>query len=411
MDIKKFVEVTISRRFESRSVVSGVRPSLLVGITATTDSTDYILGLIDKVFTNAQDILDYKVEVDQVDQKVFNNTDEIYLEAEAYFMAGGTQLRLAIVNSVLNIAPAVRSANDIINFKVVRTAISKADYGVGTFSLANALSVCVTINGTPVDNVITTDNKILYYDLTLSEWATIDNTTNPITKQYVSGVEGLAVFLVNSNTDYVGVKSMAYVSSQNFKAQNIKELLYTNFIDTPVIKAGNGKELSDISKAVGYGTYNEDLRFNAYMNITPGVNALLGGKDTTGYELVSKQNSIAAQIDLTTRLLTYLIDRKPTFSGATISETYNLLTDYLDKVALSGWLTSQRVNVEDVQNVVKNGISYPLLSRGEILEYGYKVVILPFSRADITERVFKDIYVFLGTTKGIQKIVLKGDIM
>ena len=383
-----------------------------MGYTAST-SNDYILGLIDKVFTSTQQILDYKVKVGTDDQRVFDKTDEIYLEAEAYFMAGGTQLRLATVNSVANVITAVRSANDIINFKVVRTAMARggSGYGVGSFSLANALTVCGTINGTPVDNVITTDNKILYYDLTLSEWATIDNTTNPITKQYVSGVEGLAVFLVNSTTDYVGVKSMAYVSSQNFKAQNIKELLYTDFINTPVIKAGNGKSLADIQAAVGYDTYSNDLRFNAYMNITPGVNALLGGKDTTGYELVSKQNSIAAQIDLTTRLLTYLINRKPTFSGATISETYNLLTDYLDKVALSGWLTSQRVNVEDVQNVVKNGISYPLLSRGEILEYGYKVVILPFSRADITERVFKDIYIFLGTTKGIQKIVLKGDIM
>ena len=189
------------------------------------------------------------------------------------------------------------------------------------------------------------------------------------------------------------------------------QYLYTFLNNGVLLNPTRNVNETAILDAVGMDTVDGNLNYNAFMKITNGVNAVLGGKTTNGVEIVNLQNSIAVEEDLTKTLFSYLIENKPTFSTSTIAEVQNLLTDYLDKVLESGWLSPARVELDDEVRVTKNGINFNLLSQGEVLEYGYKVVILPFSRQDILERTFKDIYVFLATTKGIKKIKLEGEIL
>lgn len=401
MDITNFVDVSISRRTESEGFISGVRPVLLVAYTNSGASSNLILGLIDNIFTSTGAILDYTYN----DDPVFDVSDRIYKEAEAFFRAGGAQLKIAIVNSIASMPDIVNAADDCIDVRVVPTTLVSVSYTAPVdFVLATAKGLASDVNGISEDGTVRLGDKNIFYDLTMVDWAALDPMPT------LSDVDGLVVHLVNDSNEYVSARAMAYIANQNFKKVGVKEYLYTNLPNTNVLIPSNGKTETDILDAVGYGT-GTNLNFNAYVKITNGVNAVLGGKDTAGNELVLRQNSIAVEEDLTKQLLTYLVENKPTFSSATISEVTNMLTDYLDNILNSGWISPVRISEEQAKTFVKNGRSYKLLSTGEFLEYGYKVVILPFSRQDIQERVFRDIFIFLATTRGIRTISLRGEML
>ena len=400
MNIKDFVDVTISHSVTANSSVTGVRPVLFVAYISTSDNNTLAnWGLIEGIYTDSDSILEIvsPVQFKGVNPKLFKQTDKLYLEAREFFRSGGVQLRIAVAGTQGDLEKAIKQADDVVNVRVVASgAASIAGVVITNASLS---TVVEGINGT--EKLVKLGSKIFY----------VDTPTSSAIPTDFDGAQGVVVHLTNGDTDYISARAMAYVSNQNFRSTNIKPYLYTRFPGLSVLRPTGAISEKNILDAVGMGLIEVNKNFNAYVKITNGVNAVLGGRTTNGLEIVDLQNSIIAEEDLTRLLFNYLIERKPTFSSTTIAEVQNLLTDYLDEVLNSGWLAPTRVEAENVKRATKNGISYSLLTAGEFLEYGYKVAILPFSRQDITERVFKDIYIFMATTKGIKTIKLEGEIL
>ena len=189
---------------------------------------------------------------------------------------------------------------------------------------------------------------------------------------------------------------MVYLSKcKAIGTDTIKEYLFTN--------------LSPATPVAFVGEYVDSRRFNVFTTISNSIVAVVGGTTTNGTQLVEYYLSIVALQRLTNNLITYMVTDKPDFSAGTPNELYNLITIELDRLYDSRWLVEGIAPETITKN--KDGIEYELLVEGETLSDGYKVVILPFSRDDISSRTFRDIYVFLSTLVGITKFEIKGEVV
>lgn len=404
MNIQRFIDVNIRKELEvSINNVPTSKSTLFIALVDDNAPAKYKSGLVMKngqqhTFSSSAEVLTATTIVSGSPATFIDDEHEVYHAVVKFFEKGGTQAKIAYVSdsALTNISNVMLASENVINTVVIPTTIvDGSTYDDPTFDFSNAITVANAVNHST--DAVTINDKILHYDMLVSEYDSLILSSDAGDALQTAG---LAVHVCPTKVEYVSSIASAYLSTQGITSTKVKEYLYTNIGTTPV---SFSDQTEDLIPAV------DTYFFNAYMRISSGINAVLGGTCTDGSPLLVRHNTIAAEQDMTTILLRYLFTKKPTFSPTTLTEIDNLLTTYLDKWLDAGWLVSTTSPINKF--AVKEGIQYKLLTEGELLEYGYKVVILPYSKTNKMQRQLSDIFVFLSTMMGIVKITLSGEVI
>ena len=367
MDLSRFVDVRIGTTPVSSGVAGGETVSAIIAVLPVggteRDWSQELYSLNDLIALGAG--------------THYPDTSAVYKAAQAYFNSGGSGLKVAQVLTA-NLNPKIAAlGNKYINVLVVG----------GDATYAMAVGAATAIN-TSAD--VTIADKIIHYDITISEYNSL------VAKGIGDNIRGLSVHVVGGADAHHSVRAMVYLSKCKATGVDIiKEYLFTN--------------LSPAIPVTFVAEYVDTRRFNVFTTINGEIVAVVGGTTTNGVQLVERYLAIVALQRITTQLITYMTVDKPDFSASTPNELYNLITIELDRLQDSGWLVEG--TAPETIKKTKDLVEYELLTEGEILSDGYKVVILPFNSSDMKTRTFRDIYVFLSTLVGITKFEIKGEVV
>lgn len=154
-----------------------------------------------------------------------------------------------------------------------------------------------------------------------------------------------------------------------------------------------------------------DRHFNIIMNVAQ-ADRNLGGDLVDGKDATNEFILIVLQQTLTDRLMNLLAEKIKNSSG--LASIYSIMDQELAKYLRNGYLTTDKIWSDNDLNITYNGKSYNIISKGDALQLGYKIKILPYislTDEDKAQRKTPPIYVILSDSYGIRKIKITGEII
>lgn len=396
INLKELVDVTISTGSVNDQVGYGETISAIVDVIPNSGSNNY------GTETEWSKLI---YSLDELPSAIVDPTIPISVgltnAVNMYFAKGGRALVVRRVRGSKTYDSEINGILRELKPNVINVLVLNSSEATSGYKFA--IDAANTIN--EIHPNVVYDDKIVYYDMSKDEYEGLKNSIPEgeglgVVDQTNAGrnVSGLVVHMRDGNEISYSAAAMAYVTNQRaIGTDTVKEYLFTDLVETPV-------------------KYDKDYlspsrNFNVYTQITIGNRAVMGGLTTNGVQLVQRYLTIVAIQRLTDALINYQVRMKPTYNRGTANAVVNTLSEQLDKFWDSGWLEVTQVSetVTKVKDI--NGVptSFTLLSKGEMLTNGYKVVVLPFSSADKKERVFRGIYVYLSTLTGIVKFIISGE--
>jgi len=183
----------------------------------------------------------------------------------------------------------------------------------------------------------------------------------------------------------------AYLSKINYRVDQIKDYEYTVPITTVYTTDASLNETGG--------------NMNVFSSIL-GKTILTKGLLTNGTRLLTEYFDIVLTQKLTNVLLTQTL-KKIKFDSTIYARLYNVISAQLDVFANNGLLDVGYVS-DQSQEIYRDNVRYKLLTTGERFNFGYKLLLLPITRDDLTNRTYTGTYVYIAIMNQIRKIEVTG---
>jgi len=203
-----------------------------------------------------------------------------------------------------------------------------------------------------------------------------------------------------AQNNYEVALAAAYVSQINYANDIIKGFEYTPF-------QGYSATLENlnIAKALPNPEANGGTHANI-MTYLVGRYMAIGGVMTNGSNFLTKYFSIVLTQKVT-KTLTQLVVNKLKFQNTTYSAIANTLTEMLDVFARNTLLDTEYVAINNHLVTIDN-VVYSTVAEGDIFTEGYRVFTLPPSEADLANKVYSGVYVYIAIGNQIRTINVSG---
>ena len=408
LDLRNFVQVNINYH---SSRVSSVERGI---VTLITTSADYVSNpFAGKIFWSYSDYEEAKAtaspvitstDLDPYVASFFSNKGKGLQIIGGYNSAGTQTLQEFLLAKIKEL-----------DYRFV-IITSDADYD----DLLAVAKMSATTN--TVYNAITDKSTVSTFDGINEKFFISSTDTNTPESLSISDGDRLSNFVLKYGRKGIEMLPAAYLSSINFRAQNgisdynftIETLKGVNF-DFQSAKDGStitedptdGSLISD--NDTGVHLMDEFVNFDTIL-----VNNIrnLSGDTLKGEEVVNYYTKIILTQTLTERILTLLVS-KLKYNQTSINRVMNAITQELNNYVTNGYLQPGYIWTKDPLNYNYNGVDYQVCARNEVLQKGYKSIILPITALTEEERnehVFPPVYVLLADQRAIRMIVITGDI-
>lgn len=150
---------------------------------------------------------------------------------------------------------------------------------------------------------------------------------------------------------------------------------------------------------------------NVVMSLA-GVDRNLGGNLTDGLDLINQFVLIVLQQILTEKVINSLAQKIKGSTG--LATLYSVIINELSKFKTNGYLTTDKVWLNNTLTTVANGNNYTIIEKGTPLINGYYVTILPLSSLTQEEKAAHKapyIYVVLADSYGIRTVQINGEVI
>lgn len=137
-----------------------------------------------------------------------------------------------------------------------------------------------------------------------------------------------------------------------------------------------------------------------------------GGNMKDGSDVTNTFVRIVLHQTLTDRLINLLTQKIKNASG--LSKIYTVIAQELDRYLVSGYLTTDKIWLDETLNVEYNGATYPIIEKGTPITSGYVVRVLPLnslSEADRALHKAPPIHLVIADQYGIRQITINGDVI
>lgn len=313
--------------------------------------------------------------------------DKLLAVYTAYKRSGGPSL----INSRITIRKVsentvIESEDKLAVEEFIEEAINSLDDDVINVQIIH--DGLYTINQSNIDTIAGFNkNKIIFITSSHAPGG-LSNTENVFYHMYDPGD-------VNK---YESAMAMAYLSKTNFIEDKIRDYEFTEWKGPATdINLLTTKLEEDIEKQVNYFARvgKRNIIINGVM--TNGVRLI-----TAYYERVIKTKLTEAMFDLLVSKVNF------------VSENYNKIYNTAISV-LAPFVTNELLNTEFVVHedyeIQREGRVVRMLTKGERLNEGYKLHVLPATKAEMESRSYKGIYLYLAINNQIREITIEGSII
>lgn len=413
VDIRNFVDINIINKKET------------VEINSTRDTV--ILFTLDDSFipvsTTNNGYKEYSSLEEMEAVTGFNaawKLKSVYQYAKVFFENGGVKLLLADPNVIGDTHLTEMHWYDILPYvkelpnEIIVVAVDQLDIDENTnlslmAGLANEYSKS-TVNGFKVYGI--NEKYFLSFSKNIPVSGTVgymnEAGTSEITVKLVE-VPNLALKIANSRYSddipyQVGTEMTiaAYLSQIDvYKPNSIKDYAFTQEIVS-----------TDFGASFNINTMVKNV-ITKHANISVDINGIIrniGGDLTTGEDLVNKYVLIILHQTLSQRVMEVLTQKLK--GNDAITAIYAAMSRELNRYLSSGYLTTDKAWTNNDLTIVKNNITYTLITKGTALVQGYKITILPYASltsAEISEHKVPYIYVVLADSYNIRKATIYGE--
>ena len=192
----------------------------------------------------------------------------------------------------------------------------------------------------------------------------------------------------------------AYLSNVNvYRTDSVYDYMFTQENLT-------AEELSDTD-------YSICMAINMNVDVTlAGVVRNCGGNCKDGADLVNSFCLIVLHQTLTEQLIALLAQKIKNASG--LSKIYAVMSQELSRYTASGYLTTDKIWLDDDMIITYNNAQYTIIEKGTALENGFLVKILPYeSLSDADKALHKTppIYVVIADQYGIRAVTINGEVI
>lgn len=304
---------------------------------------------------------------------------------DTFTQNGGGMLLFKRLHAITsgNLASSITTAAETLEPGVINIQLAVAANRTGTASIALNNSDIVTIADDLFDASSQEDNKIIFVTSDLLPSAGLNGVSN-VFYQYVG----------NANHSYESVAALAYYTNIDYRSSVIKDYEYTNW-NGPLNANSLVDELPDETTG----------KVNIFTNLANRV-VLVGGYLTNGVRLHVLYFEIVMSQKIATVLVEILLN-KIEFNAAGYAAMYNAVTAQLDVFASNNVLDLGFIS-PDIYTTERNNVRFELLKIGEPLIDGYKVITMPASKADLTNRTYTGLIIYVAMNNQIRKIEVNG---
>lgn|SRR5574344_80991 len=357
INLKRFVDINIQPKPES--AVIGIRDTIVL---FTPEGT-------------INNVVDYR----SLSEVEYASTTDTYAYLKVFFDNGGVKARVyeGIGYDTLTKAMITALDNKYICIACVADSGHKQDCYNAMKALAQALAEDADIYGI--------NEKVL---LASSEASEIDNNKVKGFAVKYSTIQGaemtIAAYLSQINIDGIDTVQDYCFTQEKITAEDITDAFYGN---------------------LQYGNFNVDvLLANAIRNC--------GGNMKDGQDIVNNYVRIILHQTLTEQLLALLAQKIKSSTGT--SKLYAVVAQELEKYKAAGYLTTDKVWLDNDLKVTYSNTTYTIISKGDALLNGYVVKILPMTAltdADKLAHKAPPIYVVIADQYSIRKITINGEVI
>lgn len=357
INLKRFVDINIQPKPESS--VLGIRDTVVL-------------------FTPDGSLGEYQ-EFRKLADVTYADTTDTYKYLEMFFNNGGIKARVyeGIAYSDITTSMIKALDNEFICIACVTETAHKQDCYDAMKALAQALEEDADVYGI--------NEKIL---LASSESSTVDTDkvkNFAVKYSHTLGAEmTIAAYLCQINIDGVDTVQDYAFTQEKITAEDISDNFYGE------LQTGN---------------FNVDvLLANAIRNC--------GGNMKDGQDIVNNYVRIILHQTLTDQMLTLLAQKIKSTTG--VSKLYAVIAQELEKYKTAGYLTTDKVWLDNDLKVTVNNTDYTIINKGDALLNGYVIKILPMSALTDTDKLehkAPPIYVVIADQYSIRKITIQGEVI
>lgn len=357
IDLKRFVDVNIKAHVPT--AVVGTRSTIVLFTAEGTSSTPIEVSS----YSEAESLL------------TSMTTTLAYLDV--FFKNGGVKARIigqtqlqglgdaisALDNKYICIAYAALNANVATTYTALKEIAVAREASSSIYGINEKIIVSRTNNKTDADSV---KNFAVKYSTILGAEMTI--------AAYLSNVN---VYRTDSVHDYM-------FTHENLTAEELTDTDYetcmTNNMNVDIMLAGAVRDC--------------------------------GGNCKNGADLINSFCLIVLHQTLTEQLIILLAQKIKNASG--LSKIYAVMSQELSRYTTSGYLTTDKIWLDDDMTVTYNNAQYTIIEKGTALENGFLIKILPYeslSNADKALHKTPPIYVVIADQYGIRAVTINGEVI
>ena len=393
MKISEIVSVTLNTSEVFSGTVSADNLNNTAGVLIIIDGT----GTSDTEWKTATTLLAQNFDTDskaafQRLVNTYSNNGGVNLVAKRIYADSLTEATLSA-----ELIAAINGSDEHIKVdsKVINIMIVDED-GLSFSTIATTAQGVQNASSPEEEKIIMLNlsNAITYSGFGLSE---IDNVFINYYDQRPTGAAA-------AQNNYEVALAAAYVSKINYSSDIVKGFEYTPFVGYQ--ESSNNLNIVQNLPAVAS---NGNIYVNA---ITYLVNRYLaiGGVMTNGNNFIGKYFSIVLTQQITNELARLVIS-KLRFENATYSAISNNITALLDVFATNKLLDLEYISAIErnvVINEMSGDITYKTVGVGETFTQGYKVFTFPPSQADLANKTYSGVYIYIAIASQIHEISING---
>lgn len=264
-------------------------------------------------------------------------------------------------------------------------------------------------------------------------------------------IKNLAVTM-NSDSSIYGINEKLLITSTHVNIENLSQADYSASVKNLIVKYSSvlGAEMSvaaylsqiDIDETDSVRDYaftqevlstsedgnvwtvssGENINTADYMalqNVNMNVDVYLanavrncGGNCKDGSDIVNNFVRIILHQTLTNQLVNLLAQKIKSTTG--VSKLYTVIAQELERYLNCGYLTTDKVWIDNSLKVTRNNVTYTIINKGDALTNGYSIKILPMTSLTAAEKAAHKappIYVIIADQYSIRQITINGEVI
>lgn len=376
IDLKQFVDINIQAHVTS--AVSGIRDTVVL-------------------FTPVGDLNTVKV-FNSLSEVTYSEDSDTYAYLKQYFDNGGVkaEVREGVAYTALTKEMITSLPNDRICIACVAPAENKEECYVALKNLAVSINADSNIYGIN-EKLLLASTHVDVSRLSESDYS-VSVKNFAVKYSSILGAEmSIAAYLSQIDIDETNsVKDYAFT----------QEILSSYDDDTMSWTVSSGENIN----TADYMTI-QNVNMNVDVDLANAVRNC-GGNCKDGADIVNNFVRIVLHQTLTDQLVNLLAQKIKSTTG--VSKLYTVIAQELERYLNCGYLTTDKVWLDNTLKVTRNNVAYTIINKGDALTNGYSIKILPMTSLTATEKAehkAPPIYIVIADQYSIRQITINGEVI